>query len=139
GELDRTPQPGRPLDILAQHMVAACVPEAWDEARLFDTFHRAWPYRELTRDEFDSVAALHTDGRGALLHRDGVNGRLRATRRARITALTSGGAIPDTGQYRVVLEPEGTLVGSLDEDFAIEANESGRRSCRSEEWSRERQ
>ena len=122
GELDRTPQPGRPLDILAQQTVAACVPEAWDEAELFETIRRAWPYRDLTRDEFDSVAALHTDGRGALLHRDGVNGRLRATRRARITALTSGGAIPDTGQYRVVLEPEGTLVGSLDEDFAIEAN-----------------
>jgi ATP-dependent Lhr-like helicase len=68
------------------------------------------------------VVRLHAEGRGALLHRDGVNSRLRATRRARITALTSGGAIPDTGPYRVLLEPEGTLIGTLDEDFAIESN-----------------
>ena len=122
GELDRTPQPSRPLDILAQQIIAACVPETWDEARLYDTLRRAWPYRDLPRDDFDAVVALHTQGRAALLHRDGVNGRLRATRRARITALTSGGAIPDTGQYRVVLEPEETVIGSLDEDFAIESN-----------------
>src|SRR5437667_218127 len=112
----------RPLDILAQQIIAACVPETWDEERLYDTLRRAWPYRDLPRDDFDAAVALHTEGRAALLHRDGVNGRLRATRRARITALTSGGAIPDTGQYRVVLEPEATPVGSVDEDFAVEAN-----------------
>ena len=122
GELDRTPQPGRPLDILIQQIVAACVAETWDESALYDTFRRAWPYRELSREDFDAVVRLHTEGRHALLHRDGVNRRLRATRRARITALTSGGAIPDTGQFRVLLEPEGIHVGSLDEDFAVEAN-----------------
>ncbi len=122
GELDRTPQPGRPLDILGQQIVAACVPETWDEGVLYATLIRAWPYRDLTRQDFDAVVALHTAGRHALLHRDGVQGRLRATRRARITALTSGGAIPDTGQYRVVLEPEAVPVGTLDEDFAIESN-----------------
>ena len=122
GELDRTPQPGQPLDILAQQVVAACIPETWDEDRLFETFRRAWPYRALPREDFDQVVAIHLDGRSALLHRDQVNGRLRATKRARITALTSGGAIPDTGQYRVLVEPEGTHVGSLDEDFAVEAN-----------------
>jgi ATP-dependent Lhr-like helicase len=122
GELDRTPQPGHPLDILAQHVVAACVPETWDEERLYDVFRRAWPYRDLTRADFDAALALHQGGRFALLHRDGIHGRVRATKRARITALTSGGAIPDTGQYQVLLEPEGIQVGSLDEDFAVEAN-----------------
>jgi ATP-dependent Lhr-like helicase len=122
GELDRTPQPPRPLDILAQQIVAACVSETWDEAALFDTFRKSWPYRDLAREDFDAVVALHTDGRYALLHRDGVHGRLRATRRARLTALTAGGAIPDNGEYRVVLEPEGTRVGSVDEDFAVEAS-----------------
>jgi ATP-dependent helicase Lhr and Lhr-like helicase len=122
GELDRTPQPGRPLDVLAQQIIAACVAETWDETQLFDALRRAWPHRDLTRQEFDDVVALHTDGRYAMLHRDGVNGRLLATRRARIAALTSGGAIPDTGQYRVVLEPETTMIGTLDEDFAIESN-----------------
>jgi len=122
GDLDRTLSPGRPLDILAQQIVASCVPETWEEERLFRTLTRAWPYRALPREEFDDVVRLHTQGRSALLHRDGVHGRLRGTRRASITAITSGGAIPDTGQYRVVLEPEGTQVGSLDEDFAVEAN-----------------
>jgi len=122
GELDRTPQPGRPLDILAQQIVSACIEETWDEDHLYDTFRRAWPYRELSREDFDAVIALHTEGRAALLHRDGVHRRLHATRRARLVALTAGGAIPDTGQYQVRVEPEGTLVGSLDEDFAIESN-----------------
>jgi ATP-dependent Lhr-like helicase len=122
GELDRTPQPGHPLDILAQQIVAACVPETWDEDKLYDILRRAWPYRDLTRADFDATAGLHTDGRFALLHRDGIHRRLRATKRARITALTAGGAIPDTAQYQVLLEPEGIQVGSLDEDFAIEAN-----------------
>src|SRR5262249_25928836 len=121
GELDRTPQPGKPLDILAQHVVAACVAETWREDLLFEACRRAWPYRDLAREDFDAVVELHTQGRGALLHRDGVGGRLRATKRARITALTAGGAIPDTGQYRVELEPEGIHVGTLDEDFAIES------------------
>lgn len=122
GELDRTPQPSAPLDILAQEIVAECVPAPWDEAALFERLRRAWPYRDLTRAEFDECVQLHTQGRGALLHRDGVGGRLLATRRARLTAITSGGAIPDSTQYRVLLEPRGELVGMLDEDFAVEAN-----------------
>ncbi len=122
GELDVTPKPSHPLDILAQQVVAACVAESWNEDALHALMRRSWPYRDLARADFDAVLALHADGRRALLHRDGVNGVVHATRRARITALTSGGAIPDTGQYRVLLEPEATLVGTLDEDFAIESN-----------------
>jgi len=122
GILDRTPQPPRPLDILAQHIVAACVAEPWSEDRLFDSFRRAWPYRDLARADFDAAVALHTSGRYALLHRDGVNRRLMATKRARIPAVTSGGAIPDNADYQVLLEPDGTHVGSINEDFAIESN-----------------
>lgn len=120
--LDVTPIPRAPLDILAQQIVAACVPEPWDETALFEVCRRAWPYRDLTREDFDAVVALHVGGRLALLHRDGVNGRLLATKRARIPVLTSGGAIPDTGDYQVLLEPDGTHVGALNEDFAIESS-----------------
>ena len=122
GILDRTPEPSRPLDILAQQIVAACVAEDWDERMLFDRLRRAWPYRGLAREEFDQVVALHTSGRRALLHRDGVNGRLMSTRRARLAALLSGGAIPDSADYQVRLEPEGTLVGTVNEDWAVESN-----------------
>jgi ATP-dependent Lhr-like helicase len=120
--LDRTPQPPAPLDILAQQVVAACAAETWDEDELFACVRRAWPYRLLERAQFDAVVALHAQGRRALLHRDGVNGRLRGTRRARMVATSSGGAIADTAQYRVVLEPTGTFIGTIDEDFAVESN-----------------
>ncbi|HSB60709.1 MAG TPA: DEAD/DEAH box helicase, partial [Vicinamibacteria bacterium] len=122
GLLDRTPLPPRPLDILAQQVVASCVAGPWDEPALYETLRRAWPYRDLSREELDRVIGLHTQGRRALLHRDGVSGRLMATRRARLTALLSGGAIPDTADYQVRVEPEGTLVGTVNEDWAIESN-----------------
>jgi ATP-dependent helicase Lhr and Lhr-like helicase len=129
GLLEETRLPQAPLDVLAQQIVAACAVEEWDEAALYELVRRAWPYRALTREGFDRVVRMHVDGaprrslrdNGARLHRDGVNGRIRARRGARIAALTSGGAIPDTGQYAVLVEPEGLVVGSLDEDFAIES------------------
>jgi ATP-dependent Lhr-like helicase len=122
GLLDRTASPPRALDILAQQIVAACVSQAWEEAALFSTLRRAWPYRDLSAEEFEQVIGLHAQGRRALLHRDGVNHRIQATRRARLLALLSGGAIPDTADYQVRLEPEGTLVGTVNEDWAIESN-----------------
>jgi ATP-dependent Lhr-like helicase len=122
GELDRTPIPDRPLDVLAQQIVAEVASRTWDEDQLFQTVQRAWPYRDLSRAEFDSVVALHTGGRHGLLHRDGVGGRLRGRRRARLAAVTCGGAIPDVAEYQVLLEPEGTFLGTLDEDFAIESS-----------------
>jgi len=125
GELDRTPQPAAPLDILAQQIVAACLqagPEGWAEDALFEMVTRSWPYRDLKRQNFDAVVLMHSEGRRALLHRDGVGRRLMARKRARITALTGGGAIPDVADYQVLQDPEGTFVGTLNEDFAIEAS-----------------
>ena len=125
GDLDRTPQPAAPLDILAQQIVAACVAageQGWQEDALFETFRRSWPYRDLKREDFDAVVTMHTNGRRGLLHRDGVGRRIMARKRARITAITGGGAIPDVADYRVVQDPYGTFVGTLNEDFAVEAN-----------------
>jgi ATP-dependent Lhr-like helicase len=122
GVLDRTPTPRPALDVLAQQLVAECASEPWCADELFARFRRASPYRALERADFDALVTLHAQGRAALLHVDGVNGRLRGTRRARLTAITCGGAIPDSTQYPVLLEPEGTPVGTLDEDFAIESN-----------------
>ena len=122
GVLDRTPTPRPALDVLAQQLVAECASEPWRADELFARLTRAWPYRASTRADFDALVTLHSQGRAALLHVDGVNGVLRGTRRARLTAITCGGAIPDSTQYQVVLEPEGTPIGSVDEDFAVEAN-----------------
>lgn len=122
GVLDRTPQPAAPLDILSQQIVASCVTDAWDETELYELMKRAWPYRNLTRDEFDNTVKLHTEGRRGLLHRDGVNGRLLGRRRARLTAVMNGGAIPDVADFQVIQESEGTFIGTLNEDFAIESS-----------------
>ncbi|MFT7464281.1 MAG: ATP-dependent Lhr-like helicase, partial [Pseudohongiellaceae bacterium] len=122
GELDRTLSPPPAMDILAQQIVASCVGGEWEQTALFDLLRGAWPYRELTRADFDRVVNLHSEGRWALLHRDDVGGRLMATKRARLPALTSGGAIPDTADYEVRLDPENLFVGTLNEDFAVEAN-----------------
>ncbi|MEM8713599.1 MAG: helicase-related protein, partial [Planctomycetota bacterium] len=122
GDLDVTPQPTAPLDVLAQQLVAECVPGEIANEALFALARRSWPYRQLTRDSFDAVIELHTGERFSLLHQDATSGQIRATRRARIVAMTSGGAIPDKADYRVVAEPEGITVGSVDEDFAMEAS-----------------
>jgi ATP-dependent Lhr-like helicase len=128
GELDRLEIPEQPLDILAQQIVAAVAPEEWTEDALFETIRRAYPYRNLSREDFDAVVRMLSEGfttrrgrRGAYLHHDAVNHRLRARKGARLAAITSGGAIPDTADYRVIMEPSETFVGTLNEDFAIES------------------
>jgi ATP-dependent Lhr-like helicase len=128
GELDRLVIPEKPLDILAQQIVAATAAEEWSEEELFALMRSAWPFRGLERSEFDAVVEMLATGfstrrgrRGAYLYQDAVNGRLRARKGARLTAVTSGGAIPDTADYQVLLQPSGAVVGTLNEDFAVES------------------
>jgi ATP-dependent Lhr-like helicase len=128
GELDRLMIPDAPLDILAQQIVALCAAEEWGEDELFSLVKRAYPYRELERKDFDDLLAMLADGiasqrgrYGAYLYRDRVNKRLKARRGARMIAIMNGGAIPETALYTVVAEPEGTVVGTLHEDFAVES------------------
>jgi len=159
GDLDRLIIPDSPLDVLAQQIVATCATSAdqmgrafsweagtaeagsgqtgisdphepgWNEDELFELIKRAYPYRHLSRELFDSIVEMLSEGiaarrgrYGAYLHHDRVNRKLRARRGARLAAITSGGAIPETALFNVVAEPEGTLVGTLDEDFAVESN-----------------
>jgi len=103
--------------------------DGWDEDELFNLVRRAYPYRGLKRGTFDSILEMLSEGLaarrgryGAYLHRDRVNGKLRARRGARLAAITSGGAIPDNSLYTVVAEPDGVVVGTVDEDFAVESN-----------------
>ncbi|MFQ5694569.1 MAG: DEAD/DEAH box helicase, partial [Terriglobia bacterium] len=128
GELDRIQIPPAPLDVLSQQMVAACAAHPWTEDALFALARRAFPYAGLPREDFDAVVAMLSDGiaarrgrYGAYLFRDRVHRRLRARRGSRLAALTNGGAIPDNALYTVIAEPEGTVVGTVDEDFAVES------------------
>jgi ATP-dependent Lhr-like helicase len=129
GDLDRLMIPESPLDVLAQQIVAACSAEEWREDEMFALVRRAYPYRNLARATFEAILEMLTEGiaarrgrYGAYLHRDRVNGKLRARRGARLAAITSGGAIPDNSLYAVVAEPDGLVVGTVDEDFAVESN-----------------
>ncbi len=128
GDLDRIAIPDAPLDVLAQQIVAMCAAEDWKEEELFQSVRRAYPYRNLSREDFDAIVEMLSEGiegsRGryaAYLHRDRVNGMLRARRGARLAAITSGGAIPENSLYTVVAHPEATVVGTVDEDFAVES------------------
>jgi ATP-dependent Lhr-like helicase len=129
GELDRIVTHDAPLDVLAQQIVAETACRDYGEDELFALVTRAWPYRALARSSFDAVVAMTADGfatrrgrRSALVHRDEVNARLRGRRGARMLAIASGGAIPEVADYRVVLDPGDTFIGTLNEDFAIESH-----------------
>src|SRR4051794_7171046 len=129
GELDRIAVPDQPLDVLAQQIVAeTAAEEEWDELALFELYRQAYPYRRLEKKDFDEIVEMLARGyatrrgrRGALLHYDSLNHQLRARKGSRMTAITSGGAIPEVFDFRVVLEPEGHFIGTLNEDFAIES------------------
>jgi ATP-dependent Lhr-like helicase len=128
GHLDRLRIPEAPLDILAQQIVAMCACEDWNEDDLFEVVRRAYPYRELPRIDFDAVVEVLSEGiaarrgrYGAYLHNDRVQHRLRGRRGSRLVAITNGGAIPETALYQVVAEPDGAVVGTIDEDFAVES------------------
>ncbi len=128
GRLDAITLPHLPLDIAAQQIVAEVGAKEWRTDDLFALVRRAAPYTELTRPQFDEVLALVSDGietgrgrRGAYLHHDAVNGEVRGRKGARLAAVTSGGAIPENGDYRVVAEPDDTFIGTVNEDFAVES------------------
>jgi ATP-dependent Lhr-like helicase len=129
GDLDCIVTHDAPLDVLAQQITAETSCQPYSEDDFYSLVRRAWPYRDLARAEFDSVVSMVADGfatprgrRAALVHRDEVNKVLRGRRGSRLLSLTSGGAIPEVADYRVVLEPEDTFIGTLNEDFAIESH-----------------
>jgi ATP-dependent Lhr-like helicase len=145
GGLDRLAIVEKPLDVLAQQMIATVA--SWDapasksariqtkheeagisEDALLRLVRSAYPYRDLARKDFDQLVEMLSEGvetrrsrRSAYLHRDRVHGILRARRGARLAAITNGGAIPDTADYRVIEFPSETFVGTVNEDFAIES------------------
>src|SRR6185436_565844 len=129
GVLDRVAVPDKPLDVLAQQIVAeSAAEEEWDEDSLFSLFKGAYPYRTLEKSQFMEVVEMLARGyatrrgrRGALIHHDSLNKKLRSRKGSRLSAIVNGGAIPEVFDYRVLLEPEGHFIGTLNEDFAIES------------------
>jgi ATP-dependent Lhr-like helicase len=128
GRLDAIVPAKLPLDIAAQHVIAETAAREWRTDELYELVRRAAPYLALTRDEFDEIVDLVSHGvetgrgrRGAYVHHDGVNGELRGRTSGRLAALTSGGAIPEIADYRVVAEPDDAFIGTVNEDWAVES------------------
>jgi len=128
GELDQIKPPKKPLDILAQQIVAEVSGDEWEIDDLYKVFSGAYSYKDLSKEEFFSIVKMLSEGfttrrgrRGAFLYLDAINNRVKARKNARLTSLTNGGAIPDMFDYNVVLDPENIVVGSLNEDFALES------------------
>ena len=128
GRLDSIVQPVAPLDVLAQQIVAECATQDWREDELYDLVRRATPYRDLSREHYDEVVEMLANGVGEgagrskpLIHRDRIGGVLRARRASRMIAIQNGGTIPELGDYRVIAEPDETVVGNVNEDWAIES------------------
>jgi ATP-dependent Lhr-like helicase len=129
GELDQLQIPPQPADVLMQQIVAACGAEPWEEDALYDTLRRAYPYRNLTREAFNDILTLLSEGiessrgrYGAYLLRDGVQHHLHPRRGARMIAISNGGAIPDNSLFNVILQPEGVQIATLDEHFAVDSS-----------------
>jgi ATP-dependent Lhr-like helicase len=129
GELDQLQIPPQPADVLMQQIVAACGAEPWEEDALFKTLRRAYSYRNLTREAFEKILTLLSEGiestrgrYGAYLLRDGVQHHLHPRRGARSIAISNGGAIPDVALYNVILQPEGVQIATLDEHFAVDSS-----------------
>ena len=128
GRLDAIVIPERPLDILAQQMVAESAAEAWAEGELLGLARQAAPFRDLSAEDFEDITDLLAEGirtgrgrRAYYLHRDQVNGTVKGRRGARLAALTSGGAIPELGDFRVVAEPDEVQIGTVHEEWAVES------------------
>ncbi len=128
GDLDKLEIPPCPLDILMQQIIATCAAEPWQEDDLYEVVRRAYPYRDLTREEYEELLCLMADGiessrgrYGSYLLRDRIHGRLQARRGARMVAIANGGSIPDAAIYSVILMPEGVQIATLDEHFAVDS------------------
>ena len=129
GELDQLQIPPQPADVLMQQIVAACGAEPWEEDALYNTVRRAYPYRNLSREAYEKILTLLSEGiestrgrYGAYLLRDGVHHHLHPRRGSRSIAISNGGAIPDTNLYSVILQPEGVQIATLDEHFAVDSS-----------------
>ncbi len=129
GILDTLRVPDAPLDILVQQIVAETSADEASAEDLLALVRRAYPYRNITRETWDEALRMCSDGfttnagrSRALLYHDRIGQRIKARPAAKMAAIGNAGAIPETGQYRVVVLPENTVIGSIDEDFAVESN-----------------
>ncbi len=129
GNLEQLALASPALDILAQQIVAETAMRDIAADELYTVMKSEYIWRELRRSDFDGVLSMLNDGyslrfgrRSRYIFYDRTEQIVRARPGARITAALNGGAIPENFEYEVIEEPDGTYVGSVHEDFAIESS-----------------
>lgn len=136
----------RPLDVLAQVIVASLGAEDWDLDALFDTIRSAYAYRELSREQFDLVVNMLA-GRYAGSRLRELKARIAVDRGANVATLRkgalmafyfSGGVIPDRGYFRLRKTSDGGLLGELDEEYVWERAVGDALSLGAQSWRIER-
>jgi ATP-dependent Lhr-like helicase len=128
GRIESTVVPRKPLDVLAQHIVAMCALDEWEVEKLGRVVRRAYPYSDLGPRAFESVLDMlsgryPSDQFVELRPRivwDRVAGKVRGRAGAQRLAVTNPGTIPDRGLYSVNLAEDGRRVGELDEEMVYE-------------------
>jgi ATP-dependent helicase Lhr and Lhr-like helicase len=128
GRIETTVVPRKPLDVLAQQIVAMCALDEWDVEKLGRVVRRAYPYSDLGPRAFESLLDMlsgryPSDQFAELRPRlvwDRVAGKVRGRAGAQRLAVTNPGTIPDRGLYSVNLIEDGRRVGELDEEMVYE-------------------
>jgi ATP-dependent helicase Lhr and Lhr-like helicase len=132
GQIETMRVPANPLDILAQHTVAAAALEPLNADRWFDTVRRSAPFATLPHSAFEATLDLlsgkypsteFAELRPRLVY-DRDTGTVTARPGAQRLAITSGGAIPDRGLFTVYLATDSekpSRVGELDEEMVYES------------------
>jgi ATP-dependent Lhr-like helicase len=129
GLIEETQIPRNPLDVLAQQIVAVCAEEEIAVDELFELVKRAYPFRDLSRQQLENVLDMlagryPSEEFSELRPRitwDRVRGVVRGREGARRLAVTNAGTIPDRGLFGVHLVNGGGRVGELDEEMVYEA------------------
>ncbi len=121
--------PEMPLDVLAQHIVAMAVTDAWEVEELARVVRGAANYAELPdaalRGVLDLLSGLYPSHDFADLRPrirwDRERDVIEARRGARVVVVTNAGTIPDRGLFHVHIGGDGPRVGELDEEMVHES------------------
>jgi len=120
GHIDRVAIPRNCLDVLAQGLVGMSLEEVWKTDDAYALVRRAHPYRELTREDFDSVmrylGGQEMEDIYAKLWYDPDKGEFGRKKGGRMIYYLNSGTIPDEADYQVFSD-KGRHLGKLSEKF----------------------
>jgi ATP-dependent Lhr-like helicase len=130
GDIEATYPIRCPLDVLAQVLVSMVGVETWDADELYRVVCASYPYRYLSRVQFDAVlnmlAGRYDETRirelSARVSIDRLDNTVATKPGAVQTLYLGGGTIPDRGYFQMKHHETGARIGELDEEFVWESS-----------------